>query len=252
MHQVMTKKTTDLIEPVRPNYYHGMMVTDYTFKQLTAYMNQKRWLLNRLVTGFGVVCGLDVIQDKEMAVCVTAGLAIDQAGRELIVPEKSRSVPIPMDMLPPLDDDCDDDDLYLHLALCYQECLEDPAPVLAEHCEPEPDCQPGAIRERYRLEFRPGKAERPLMEIGDVLPDVIRYNRINYDELALWVTAGCPELPEETCIVLANICFTPEEDGYEMEDDGIDVTVRPLVYTNDVLFQLLLAQMADNPRHRRK
>ena len=256
-HNGIATKPSDLKESVRPAYYHGMMVTEYTFRQLTDYMNQKRWLLNRLVTGHGVICGLDVIKGKGQSICVTAGVAIDKGGREIIVPDISQPVPIPQDMLPIVDDeDCDDDEkpeeAFLHVVLCYQECLDDPAPVLAGDCNTEPDCRPGAVRERYRIEFREGKAERPSLEIGEIMPDVIRHNRLNYDQLALWVTEGCPQLPEETCIPLANICFTDEENEYEMADDGIDVTIRPIVYGNDVLFQILLSMLADNPRHRRK
>ncbi|MEJ2750246.1 MAG: hypothetical protein P8183_20410 [Anaerolineae bacterium] len=254
LHQKLAEQLTDIKEPVRPNYYHGMMVTDYTFNQLTNYFNSKRWLLNRHIIGYGVVCGLDVIQSQGTAVCVTPGLAIDKAGRELIVPKTTQPLTIPQDLPPLPDEECEEDEYYLHLVICYEECLADPAPVLAGDCQVDPDCLPGAVRERYRLEFRPGKAEKLSLEVGEIMPDVIRNNRINYDELELWVTQGCPQMPENTCIPLANICLThnDNENRYETEDTGIDVTIRPIVYTNDVLFLLLLSQMADNPRHRRK
>jgi hypothetical protein len=253
LHHKLAEQLTDITEPVRPNYYHGMMVTDYTFNQLTNYFNSKRWLLNRHIIGYGVVCGLDVIQSKGTEIRVTPGLAIDKAGREILVPKTTRPLTIPQDLLPLPEDDCDDDEEYfMHLVLCYEECLADPAPVLAGDCQTDPDCLPSAIRERYRLELRPGKAEKLSLEVGEIMPDVIRNNRINYDELALWVTQGCPQMPEDTCIPLANICLTYSEDGYETEDTGIDVTIRPIVYTNDVLFLLLLSKMADNPRRRRK
>jgi len=33
--------------------------------------------------------------------------------------------------------------------------------------------------------------------------------------------------------------------------DNIDVTIRPIVYTNDLLFELLLCLLGDTPEQRR-
>src|SRR5579871_4317176 len=60
------------------------------------YGNAKRWLINRLVIGYGVICGLEVQPDKQPpSIKVTAGAAIDKLGREIIVPRASGPVTIP-------------------------------------------------------------------------------------------------------------------------------------------------------------
>ena len=49
----------DLLEPVRNLWFTGKMLDAYHMDLETDYGNRKRWLLNRLVLGSGVV-GLDV------------------------------------------------------------------------------------------------------------------------------------------------------------------------------------------------
>lgn len=250
----LLKEKSDIRQPVRPNYFHGMMVTEYTFKQLTEYFNHKRWLINRHILGYGVVCGLDVLLTKDSELCVTSGIAIDKQGHEIILTETVGPLEIPIDLLPP-PEECDkDEEYYLHLVICYDENLADPSPVLAGDCDVDPDCQPGAVREGFKIEFRVGKADKPVLAVGEIMPDVIRHNRIDYDELAVWVTNGCPDYPENGDITLANLCFTVNDEDmqYELEQAGIDITYRPLCYTNDVLFLMLLSLMGDAPRHRRK
>jgi hypothetical protein len=68
----------------RNNYYDGksLNVRDLTDEQ--RYFNEKRWLINRMVLGWGVVCGLEVcFQDG--CLVVRPGLAIDCCGHEILV-----------------------------------------------------------------------------------------------------------------------------------------------------------------------
>src|SRR6476620_8900546 len=81
---------------VRNRYFYGKMLDVLHFEMEQDYSNSKRWLLNRLVTGYGVVCGLDVQPAPEgRAVVVTSGVAIDRAGREIVVPRTSPPIDIP-------------------------------------------------------------------------------------------------------------------------------------------------------------
>ena len=56
----MTNGACDLQAPKRNHYFHGKLLDVYHFELETAYLNFKRRMLNRLVTGYGVVCGLNV------------------------------------------------------------------------------------------------------------------------------------------------------------------------------------------------
>lgn len=254
-HESTGTDDATLYEPVRNHYYYGKLLSEYHFELETTYFNRKRWVLNQTITGYGVVCGLDVIKSKGQSLMVKSGMAIDRHGREIVVPSDSMHLLVPVDMLPdPADDDCDSE-TYLHLVLCYHECLSDPAPVLSGHCKTSQECVPGSIRERYRLEFRSGQAEPPAIDIEGRFPDVINQKGFNYSDLVDWVTAGCVSYPEDPCIPLADICFVLSEDDdgarYEFEQDGIDIYVRPVVYSNDMLFNLLISSLVDRPSYRR-
>ena len=50
----------DLCPPVRNRYFYGKLLDVAQFDVEQSYLNGKRWLLNRLVSGWGVICGLNV------------------------------------------------------------------------------------------------------------------------------------------------------------------------------------------------
>lgn len=243
--QVDTKSTCELHTPTRNRYFYGKLLDASHFELETGYVNIKRWLLNRLVTGYGVVCGLDVSEtpDKK-SVIVTPGLAIDKHGREIIVAEETAPFPIP----PPIPGAPCDDELerdYVHLVICYHECVAEPAPVLAGECCEQEACEPGVIHERYKLEFRPGCA--PSAELQLYIPDVIENGKLDYATLARWVSRDCPPCRKDPCIPLANIRVTPEDDDECGCVSEIDISVRPLSLSNDLLGQLLLSLMISMP-----
>ncbi|MGF7031703.1 hypothetical protein J2T17_002617 [Paenibacillus mucilaginosus] len=73
---------------IRNRYYYGKMLTVRDFELEQAYTRGKIRLLNRLLFGSGIVSGLKVTvtDEEQLAVTVEPGLAIDQGGREIIVP----------------------------------------------------------------------------------------------------------------------------------------------------------------------
>src|SRR5436305_1006460 len=77
-----------LTTPERNNFFYGKIMAVRQFSRETTYLNAKRWLLNRLVLGTGIVCGLKVEVDPKNAgmVLVHPGVAIDGLGREIVVP----------------------------------------------------------------------------------------------------------------------------------------------------------------------
>src|SRR5690606_7230506 len=143
-----------LATPARNRYYYGKLLDSYHLELEQRYGNNKRWLINRLTLGSGVLCGLDVVADAEGGrIRVTAGVAVDGVGREIIVPENSP----PVDPHQPTDDCGRPDgepvrgDGVVTIYACYHECETEPAPVLVSECGPERTCENGIVRERYRL-----------------------------------------------------------------------------------------------------
>jgi hypothetical protein len=234
----------DLRTPVRNRYFYGKLLDVLQFEMEQEYFNSKRWLLNRLVTGPGVVCGLDVVlTDDEDGIYVMPGLAIDRCGREIIVPKPSAKQPlgafgtaesasqsyVKQTRHPRRDEECEDE--FKHVVLCYHECESDPAPIQTGDCETFDVCAAGSIRERYKIEIRDGRAPKRHRNF----PDVISGRRISQNAIAEIVTRGCRALPDDCCIPLANV---------ELLDNchkRVDIAVRPIVYTNRLLYELLVS-----------
>lgn len=239
-----------LATPRRNRFFHGKMMDVYHFELETAYGIAMRRLLNRMVVGTGVVCGLDVVEgDDPCTVIVTSGVAIDGWGREIIVPADSAPVAIPAALIdrvcaeePEADASAGprrrpdhEDDPCVTVTLCYQECDGDPVAVLAGDCSTATPCAPGAIREQYSIGFEPGCADP--VEVSCRFPDVLRHGEIDYGALARWVTRECPDPPRDPCVPLANLRLRRDDDGCVIQD--VDIEIRPVVFGNAVLFDIL-------------
>jgi hypothetical protein len=233
---------------VRNRYFYGKLLDVFHFDLEQDYLNGKRWLLNRLVNGYGVLCGLDVQPvEKVRAVKVTPGIALDRGGREIIVPRTSDAIPLrpATTSHQPPPGYCDED--YVHLCICFQQCESDPTPVLVDECGQATSCSASSIQERYKCIIRDGKA--PEINLGSGMADFVLNGRLNYYALVERVTRACPELPADLCIPLANIRLPPGEDPPEAS--GIDICPRPIVYSNDLLFDIVLALAGETPARSR-
>lgn len=227
----------------RNRYFFGKLLDVVHFELEQDYLNGKRWLLNRLVNGYGVVCGLDVVLDPEgtQAVVVCSGVALDRAGREIVVPRKSAPVPIPAAVsTKEQGGECEKE--HMHLCLCFKQCEADPVPVAVDDCGQATSSSASSIQERYSLELRHGRA--PEIELESSVAEFALHGRFNYRSLVDRISRHCPPVPADTCIPLANICLPQGEDALQPGD--IDIAVRPIVYTLDLLFDIILSLAGDN------
>lgn len=98
----------------RNKYYYGKLLSVGDFETEQRYMNDKRRLINRFVNGCGVVCGLNVFAVDDATISIERGLALDFAGREIVV---DTPVTKKLSMIEGFEDysdiDGDKDDLYL-------------------------------------------------------------------------------------------------------------------------------------------
>lgn len=71
----------------RNRYFYGKLLSVDDFETEQKYFNDKRRTINRFLFGSGVVCGLNVIEVDDESISVECGLALDFAGREILVDE---------------------------------------------------------------------------------------------------------------------------------------------------------------------
>ena len=153
----------------RARYFHGMLMTDRDFGEEQRYHNEKRMLLNRMLHGWGVVCGLKInpTDTPSSKVIIEPGLALDCAGNEIFVREPYeldvieiiKSCAIPKKDLTPQEEcanieEREKQENKWYVVIKYQEVHTDSTPVYAPvgGCE-EKVCENSRIREGYCIEL---------------------------------------------------------------------------------------------------
>lgn len=237
----LSGRRVGLQTPMRNKYFYGQLLGVYNFELETEYGIRQRRMLNRLILGYGVACGLNVeLTSDGRKIVLGPGVAIDRWGREIVVAQKTAPIPIPPDVISSAIDrgESGNCEPVVHVAICYHECFGDPVPVRYGDCDVADPCAPSTVREQYRLEFRDDSA--PKHSLRRHVPDLLSDSGIDHDALAQWVTRGrnCTTLPADPCIPLANLPVTPQS---ACDPGSVDIGVRPVVPSNVVLVELILA-----------
>jgi hypothetical protein len=142
----------------RIRYFMGRHLTARDFRDEQVYHRSHRLFHNRMLHGWGVVCGLNVMEHQnadcqKKYVKVTPGMALDCCGREIVV---SCAVTCEEQGLPPIPwDSRSEAKPLLLLLLCYDEKKIDPVPVL----QSEGDCGSaktdyGRVKETWKLSWK--------------------------------------------------------------------------------------------------
>ena len=236
-----------LASPLRNRYFYGKLLDEHHFDLEQRYNNRKRWLINRLTAGVGVIDGLDVeVSADDRHLRVHPGVALDGWGREIIVPEPSRGV----DPTVPTDDCGQPTGAPLRgralvtLYICYHECEEEPAPVMVSTCEPEGACEHGVARERYHLRIVQGEPKRgPGVVSGRQCAAI--FGPVPAGKTRLEVVCDTLSrlhpIPEDPCVPLAVIEIDPRG---RIVRPIKECAPRPNVYSNAVLLDLILCLAA--------
>lgn len=114
-----------LTEARRNRYFFGKILDVADLEMEQDYSKQKRWLINRLTLGWGVVDGLSVGVRDERQLTITAGFAVDGMGREIVIPATvaiDLFEPAPPGLEPGFDPNAVGS---FTLWLCYREFLPD-------------------------------------------------------------------------------------------------------------------------------
>ena len=153
-----------VLTPARRNhYFYGKILNVGDLEMEQDYGKQKRWLINRLTLGSGVVDGLSVgVSDGRLT--ITDGVAFDGLGREIVIPAT-----VTVDPFEPapryLESGFDSSAVgSFTLWLCYREYLTDYTPTVSAS-DGQGDSEAGTIVESYAFRLTrstPGKAESDL------------------------------------------------------------------------------------------
>lgn len=220
----------------RNNYYHGKMlgVRDLTAEQ--QYFNQKRWLINRMVIGWGIVCGLEVRAEGE-CLYVGSGLALDCCGHELLVCDQKGihankiAEELGVDPGQPFP--------LTKWALCleyYEEKIESLRSPSA--CDQEGEYN--RIRDHYRLRFRPRDEAHPKNHNHDSCPYPGLGKGNSIHRVLVEQSKQCPDCEDCECVLLATGTLNyPAGGKLELTLDHNHWKYRRTVYTNPALANLI-------------
>lgn len=263
----------------RNNYFYGKQFTVRDLLQEQSYFNDKRYLINRMVLGWGVVCGLEVYWDpKGGKLVVTPGMALDCCGREIVICEDKR-----------LSFDKDDEDCCLQddqrpegkfvLCLEYDECHAEPIDLPPAGCDEKGKREYNRIRETYKLRLKLWDEACPKEPPRESeCPDYYKHDPINDDpyppqsckspnvhQFLCGKLKHCPECEDCDCVIIATITFPPKQGGgyqdpkqgggYQDTKQGgsykdpiVDsCTNRKFVYNNTLLYDLINCYHGDLP-----
>lgn len=200
----------------RARYFHGMLMTDRDFREEQIYLNEKRKLLNQMLHGWGVVCGLKVKTTTPAGpnVIVEPGLALDCRGNEILVCEEQTIDPC---VKPPSHTElqaglCDESLIAgrefttLYVMIKYKERITDPVPVYA----PGGSCEE-KVRDYSRTQ------EGYCIEVWDSLPAGYRPPPVTPESGEVCKDPfPCPDInccPDPHYILLATISCGQRFDG---------------------------------------
>lgn len=218
----------------RVNYYFGKMMTVRDFQDQQKYYNEKRWLLNRLGLGWGVLCGLKVepcANGDDPVVIVHPGFALDQNGNEIWAAEPST-----LNLKEYLGDvQLEEEPAEYYVTIKYKECPIEPRPIPVEDCGTfDTDCVYDRTGEGYQfyvhLEALPAEPEEDIRDLFNCKADC---SRVLADP-ALVINAGCSERKACMEIPLARVYY--DKDNNLVVDNSSN---RQLAYSNEKLYKLI-------------
>lgn len=220
----------------RNRYFYGKLLTVRDFVSEQTYVTDKRRLTNRLLFGSGVVAGLQVVAVDEKSVSVETGVALDQLGREIVVPSP---VTLKLSML----DGFTNNEYAKNVYLCigYDEKGKEPVhSVAGASGRTEEVSEHNRIQEGYRLFVREEAPPPSAFEYSDLIEET----SVWYQDAQVRVLQTVPRfvLPGETFemkIVIEKTLqtphvefeYTPDWSAVESADSLLDENEGRIVFS---------------------
>ena len=249
----------------RLKYFYGKHLSVADFKDEQRYHHGKQLFHNQRLHGSGVLCGLDIRIDNDVPneLRVAGGSALDQCGREVIVPydqciDVAAWYRSQFDHSHDADPDSDwpaqlvneNGAMVACLMLRYAECPTGPEAAPRDPCGcDDSGCEFGRTSEGFQLELLPYAEAHALIEESmfpseEQITDVLDRTFDGLDllrRLARPITDRCPGGVEEAWIMLGCVEITPDADNpgdivEVMESTG---HVPPVLLSTEVIQYLL-------------
>ncbi|MDQ2085356.1 hypothetical protein RBH29_02745 [Herbivorax sp. ANBcel31] len=151
----------------RNKYFYGKLLTVSDFESEQKYFNDKRRLLNRLLFGSGIVCGLNTVKVDDTSISVEMGMALDYAGREIVldnpVIKKLSTI-----------DGFESSSLSKKLYLCieYAEREKEPVHSISGTSDNEERIEHNKYKEVYRLFISEEEPEPSILSLSNLYENV--------------------------------------------------------------------------------
>lgn len=234
-NEVIEEKNATLNQFERNKFFYGKLMTVRDFELEQNYFNGKRHLLNRLIHGVGLVCGLEVEnpnpKGNTLEIDLTSGAALDCWGREIVVDKTYEDLEVKGTF---------DNTKLNYLYLKQKPCLKDPVPVLANASTCEQECCYSRIRENFEVVLSQEKPEDKIKLSSDKLVD----NAQSYFDEYL---EECPKCECDDPKVL--LAVVKKTDSDIEVDEPETRKYRSIVYNNPMLYDLLRSHTTDEGSH---
>ncbi|NIM15080.1 MAG: hypothetical protein GTO45_24215, partial [Candidatus Aminicenantes bacterium] len=237
----------------RNRYFYGKLLSVMDFEDEQRYMNNKRHLLNRMINGFGIVCGLADVEifaeDGNIKIQFNSGgMVIDRWGREIVVPVgKEKDVLLEGPAETPLTASLMGDSTY-YLYLEYKEREGELVRSALENTGSQESCTPSRIIEDFRVVASDKEPVIPTIScpatFGDITADDARQKVREW--LREKTSNYCTEPGENRVFILALNKITSDDNIVKVVIDwGGTANYVSFVANNRVLSELLACHLAD-------
>ncbi|HYN44637.1 MAG TPA: hypothetical protein VER35_01430 [Candidatus Limnocylindrales bacterium] len=247
------KKNCGICEiPKRNNYYIGKLMTVRDFNAEQDYFNEKRWLINRMVHGWGVVCGLDIepIEGEADKVTVKPGLAIDCCGREILVckPQEVSLKPEEKECHKENNAQQNDNNTYA-ICLKFKECRTEPVPFPSSACDQKERGEFNYIRDWFEIKVIPLPDQKDREHFCPKIKYCPKTNENEkkslHEHVCDWLL-NCPsECKDHTCVILATVILNEKS---KIQGNIDKCSHRKVVYNNSLLYDLIRCYHGDLPQ----
>jgi hypothetical protein len=223
----------------RNNYFHGKMLSARDLRQEQEYFNEKRRLINRMIHGWGIVCGLEIGLEGPCLV-VKPGLALDCCGHELLVCGREALHPKAFAEALGVEPGGHNEPIAWALCLEYHECKSEPVKLPSSCNQTERGQEYNRIRDDYRLSIRRLKDACPVDNSDDCCPYDDVEHAASIHKVLVERSHLCHKCKECECVLLATgtLGIKPGQ-GFQIHLDEDFWKYRRLVYTNSALAGLI-------------